>query len=259
MPTLTVDRAPSSYTVCNSGDRSGLHSDTRYTSNNNRRRDVAELRPFLFNPVSDNSKYQLPPIQNVMMTTPTASPSPLFDSYCSVPSPSPISSIASSPTPIDEEDVVDDEKHQQIINIRRKGSIASILNSDPELRQLDEEESKCNYQSHFIDNYSPFHHQTSLKRGRPRQQDHIETVYQQYPIIKKQRLLNNARNNNISQDFDCVQQQACQSSSLATSNNNYLPASITNESPRAAKGLRHFSKQVCDKVAEKGVTTYNEV
>ncbi|KAI9321594.1 E2F/DP family winged-helix DNA-binding domain-containing protein [Dichotomocladium elegans] len=27
---------------------------------------------------------------------------------------------------------------------------------------------------------------------------------------------------------------------------------------RASKGLRHFSKQVCDKVAEKGVTTYNE-
>ncbi|KAI9282309.1 E2F/DP family winged-helix DNA-binding domain-containing protein [Sporodiniella umbellata] len=29
--------------------------------------------------------------------------------------------------------------------------------------------------------------------------------------------------------------------------------------PRATKGLRHFSKQVCDKVAEKGMTTYNEV
>lgn len=28
--------------------------------------------------------------------------------------------------------------------------------------------------------------------------------------------------------------------------------------PRASKGLRHFSKKVCDKVAEKGVTTYNE-
>ncbi|KAI9478591.1 MAG: E2F/DP family winged-helix DNA-binding domain-containing protein [Benjaminiella poitrasii] len=28
---------------------------------------------------------------------------------------------------------------------------------------------------------------------------------------------------------------------------------------RATKGLRHFSKLVCDKVAEKGITTYNEV
>jgi hypothetical protein len=29
--------------------------------------------------------------------------------------------------------------------------------------------------------------------------------------------------------------------------------------PRATKGLRHFSKQVCDKVAQKKITTYNEV
>lgn len=28
---------------------------------------------------------------------------------------------------------------------------------------------------------------------------------------------------------------------------------------RQNKGLRHFSKQVCDKVELKGVTTYNEV
>ena len=28
---------------------------------------------------------------------------------------------------------------------------------------------------------------------------------------------------------------------------------------RQSKGLRHFSKQVCDKVELKGVTTYNEV
>lgn len=255
MPTCTVDRAPPPYITCISGggDRSGLLSDTRYTSNINRHRDVAELRPFLFNPVSDNnnnSKYHLPPIQNFIMTTPTASPSPPFDSYYCNSSASPISSIASSPTPVDEDDIEDDLTQQQkMLNVRRKGSIASLLNSDPELRQLDEEESKCNYQSHFIDNYHPtIQLQQSLKRGRPRQ-DHIEIIYnQQYPIIKKQR----QSIDNISNNLNCVQQQACRSSSSVVT-------SITIDSPRATKGLRHFSKQVCDKVAEKGVTTYNEV
>ncbi|KAI8150083.1 E2F/DP family winged-helix DNA-binding domain-containing protein [Fennellomyces sp. T-0311] len=90
----------------------------------------------------------------------------------------------------------------------RKGSIASILNSAPELRQLDEEEFRSGYQSHFCD--------TSLKRGRPRVADQ--------PSLKKRK---------------CHEP----------------PEPV----PRANKGLRHFSKQVCDKVAEKGVTTYNEV
>ncbi|KAI8085530.1 E2F/DP family winged-helix DNA-binding domain-containing protein [Thamnidium elegans] len=239
--TFTVDRAPSPYITCIGGDRSGLLSDARYTSN--QRRDVVELRPFLFNPVSDNnnnSKYHLPPIQNVIMTTPTASPSPPFDSYYSLSSASPISSIASSPTPVDEDDDEDDLDQQKMINnIRRKGSIASLLNSDPELKQLDEEESKCNYQSHFIDNYHPTIH--SLKRGRPRQ-DHIEISY--HPVIKKHR-----KSLDLTNSLDCV--QACQSQLIA-------PA-ITIDSPRATKGLRHFSKQVCEKVAEKGVTSYNEV
>ncbi|GAA5805497.1 hypothetical protein HPULCUR_011014 [Helicostylum pulchrum] len=253
--TFTVDRAPPSpYITCIGGDRSGLLSDVRYTSN--QRRDVVELRPFLFNHVSDNnnnSKYHLPPIQNVIMTTPTASPSPPFDSYYCLSSASPISSIASSPTPVDEEDDdVEDElvDQQKMIlnNNRRKGSIASLLNSDPELKQLDEEESKCNYQSHFIDNYHPtttttttIHH--SLKRGRPRQ-DQIEISYP--PVIKKQRKSLDLSNNNT---LDCV--QACQSRLIASV--------ITIDSPRATKGLRHFSKQVCEKVAEKGVTSYNEV
>lgn len=254
MPTFTVDRALPPYITCISGgDRSGLLSDTRYTSIINRRRDVAELRPFLFNPVSDNnnkSKYHLPPIQNFIITTPTASPSPPFDSYYCNSSASPISSIASSPNPVDEDDIEDDLVQQQkMLNVRRKGSIASLLNSDPELRQLDEEESRCNYQSHFIDNSHPtIQLQQSLKRGRPRQ-DHIDIIYnQQYPVIKKQR----QSTDNSSISVDCVQQQACQSSSSAVT-------SITINSPRATKGLRHFSKQVCDKVSEKGITTYNEV
>lgn len=264
MLTFTVDRALSPSLICNGSDRSGMLSDTRYTSNTNRRRDVAELRPFFFNPVSDNNninRYQLPPIQNFMVATPLSSPSSTFDNYYSASSSSPNSSIASSPTPLDEDDV-DQElnqatKHQQIINIRRKGSIASILNSDPELRQLDEEESKCNYQSHFIDNHPPFC-QTSLKRGRPRQ-DQIEAMQQQsFNNAKRQRLDDVQITKNHA--LDCVQQQACQSSSLGLVDGNANPSSINNcEIPRAARGLRHFSKQVCDKVAEKGVTTYNEV
>jgi hypothetical protein len=194
-PTFTVDRAPS---------RSSSISDTRSTSA------AAELRPFLLNLPTE--KYWLPPIQHVIHT-PTASPSPPFESYSSV------SSVASSPTSLDEED--DDQIERQMI--RRKGSIASLLNSDPELRQLDEEESKCNYQSHFVDNQQQ-QLLNPLKRGRPRQ-DHVELIYQkkQRTMVVKQ-LLNEQH-----------------------------------ESTRATKGLRHFSKQVCDKVAEKGMTSYNEV
>ncbi|KAI9029889.1 E2F/DP family winged-helix DNA-binding domain-containing protein [Phycomyces nitens] len=92
----------------------------------------------------------------------------------------------------------------------RKASIASLLNSDPELRRLDEEETLSNYQSHFSNPIS-----LSVKRGRP-----CNSVQS----FKKRKS---------------------------------LPASL--DLPRATKGLRHFSKQVCEKVAAKGVTTYNEV
>ena len=106
----------------------------------------------------------------------------------------------------------------------RKGSIASILNSAPELRQLDEEEFRNGYQTHFDDDIA---HPSSLKRGRPRviDQQHQSSLHQQASKKRK-----------------CHEQQT--------------PSEAI---PRANKGLRHFSKQVCDKVAEKGVTTYNEV
>lgn len=216
-PTFMVDRAPSFYYR----DRSGSVSDTLRSSS----RDIAELRPFLLNHPTD---YYLPPIQHVIHT-PTASPSLPFESYSS------ISSVASSPTPLDEEEE-DEERQKQQFMIRRKGSIASLLNSDPELRQLDEEESKCNYQSHFIDNNK----QPSLKRGRPRQ-DHIELIYN-----KKQCLYTNT---NAVQITSTHQDQS----------NSIQPVHVELLSTRATKGLRHFSKQVCDKVAEKGQTTYNEV
>ncbi|KAF7730971.1 hypothetical protein EC973_001017 [Apophysomyces ossiformis] len=113
----------------------------------------------------------------------------------------------------------------------RKGSIASLLNSGYELRQLDEE-YRCGYQSYFSNvsttttpttatttTSSPSSTSFSspptspllLKRGRPPRSS-----------IKKRR-----------------------------------PCQIVD--PPRTKGLRHFSKQVCDKVAERGVTTYNEV
>ncbi|RCI04988.1 hypothetical protein CU098_012806 [Rhizopus stolonifer] len=169
-PTMMMDRAHS--------------SDKRSTN-----RDVAELRPFLNN----NNKSEpclLPPIQAVMMNTPYPSPSPpsIADHYFS---PSSFSSL-------------DDEQQ----NVRRKGSIASLLNSDPELKQLD----SSRYD--FFDTLPP------LKRGRPKQDEVMEHP-QKKPCLE----------DNSSLSF----------------------------SARSTKGLRHFSRQVCDKVAEKGITSYNEV
>ncbi|KAG1180068.1 hypothetical protein G6F70_000750 [Rhizopus microsporus] len=70
---------------------------------------------------------------------------------------------------------------------------------------------------------SPTPQPVQLKRGRPRQE---KTT----PVVMKRRR---------KEQQDCL---------------------LSNELlPRATKGLRHFSKQVCDKVAEKGITTYNEV
>ncbi|KAI9245345.1 E2F/DP family winged-helix DNA-binding domain-containing protein [Phascolomyces articulosus] len=134
----------------------------------------------------------------------------------------------------------------------RKGSIASILNSAPELRQLDEEEFRNGYQSHFNEeedtdssssssSSSPplisLNTPLSLKRGRPRVMDH-------HPP-----LLNSSHH----------QQQQLQVSKKRKCHEQPPPPSPPEPIPRANKGLRHFSKQVCDKVAEKGVTTYNEV
>ncbi|KAI8637508.1 E2F/DP family winged-helix DNA-binding domain-containing protein [Parasitella parasitica] len=209
MPAFMLDRAPSpSSKCCNRSLVSNIGSTN-------------ELRPLLY---QQQDECCLPPIQNVVfLNTPTSSPSsPPSSCYYSS---SPASSIESPSTPSvsDEEDLLNSSS-------RRKGSIALLLNSDPELKQLDEEESKCNYQSHFFDNYSS-------KRPRPSSAVPIDDIVVAH---KKQRI----------DTLDCVK-QACRS-----------PVSNTmarNESTRAAKGLRHFSKQVCDKVAKKGITTYNEV
>lgn len=231
MPAFMLDRAPSIISPsltkkpCNRS-AGGLISDIGSTSTSLFRRQD-ELRPILY---QQQDEYYLPPIQNVVfMNTPNCSPSP-------PPYYSPFSFIESPSTSTSDED--------DLLNssVRRKGSIASLLNSDPELKQLDEEESKCNYQSHFFDNYS-------LKRGRPSSVNHIDEMTS---IKKKQRI-----------DIDCIK-QACQSSisntiASTTTTITATTTTTTSESTRATKGLRHFSKQVCDKVAKKGITTYNEV
>ncbi|KAK4519706.1 uncharacterized protein ATC70_009946 [Mucor velutinosus] len=208
----------------NNRSAGGWVSDMGSTSYHRNSRQQDELRPLLYQQQQDEC--YLPPIQN-FMNTPLSSPSPPPSSGTSC-------CYSSSPSSSsDEDDVLNS-------SVRRKGSIASLLNSDPELKQLDEEESKCNYQSHFFDNYS-------LKRGRPSTAATIDdTMSSSSNPHKKQRTSENA---------DCIK-QACQSSKSPTASSYNT---FANESTRATKGLRHFSKQVCDKVAKKGVTTYNEV
>ncbi|KAI8328341.1 E2F/DP family winged-helix DNA-binding domain-containing protein [Blakeslea trispora] len=202
-PTLIMDRVRS--------------FDTRSTN-----RDVAELRPFLYNQDKSESCL-LPPIHAMIMNAPYPSPSPptIADHYFSC-HPSNISSPSSS------EDEDEDLQHhhrqqqQQQKDVRRKGSIASLLNSDPELKRLDSDRFD------FLDTLP------SLKRGRPKHDEMIDHRQKKQCIVQQE-------------DPDCL--QTYQSGLM-------MKSTI---SPRTTKGLRHFSKQVCDKVAEKGVTTYNEV
>ncbi|CAO3592706.1 unnamed protein product [Absidia cylindrospora] len=126
--------------------------------------------------------------------------------------------------------------HQQ----QRKGSIASLLNSGSELKQLDEEEHKCGYQSHFVN--------AGVKRSHPdyQQQQKQPPILDQAPKRLK----------------PCNKQQQKQrygSSSPYSTTTSTSPSSSLVLNERATKGLRHFSKQVCDKVKEHGVTTYDQV
>ncbi|OBZ91186.1 Transcription factor Dp-2 [Choanephora cucurbitarum] len=197
-PTLIMDRVRS--------------FDTRSTD-----REAAELRPFLYNHNKSESCL-LPPIQAMVMNAPYPSPSPptIADNYFGYHPSSPSSSED------EEEDLQQHYRQQQQMDVRRKGSIASLLNSDPELKRLDSDRFG------FLDTLP------SLKRGRPKHDDMIDHQQKKQCIVQQE-------------DSDCV--QTCHSGLT-------LKNTI---SPRATKGLRHFSKQVCDKVAEKGVTSYNEV
>jgi hypothetical protein len=95
--------------------------------------------------------------------------------------------------------------------VNRKGSLASILNSDPELLALERAERLGGYQTYFNANNNGMDNKNTKKRNAP-------------PVS---------------------QQEAKR------------PRKSTED--RQIKGLRLFSKQVCSKVAEKGITTYNEV
>ncbi|KAI8973268.1 E2F/DP family winged-helix DNA-binding domain-containing protein [Mycotypha africana] len=291
------------------GKQAGSISETRSTNDQTRHSYYGASTP-------SQEVYQLPPIQDVIMSNNSPlkveSPSPPFDSYRNF-STSPVSSIASSPSPIDDDAEDTDAncssnstgnktKQQTLINVRRKGSIASILNSDPELKMLDAEDHKVNYQSFYSGNKDFLQQQRShseltkpIKRGRPRL-DQLESIahsndLHNYLFAKKQRItpsiMPEPTMTNYSSDRrtiyeslshvphlcdsqqqsfqDCL--QACQSSNFVIED--VTPATCTDakaiattlntDNARSTKGLRHFSKQVYDKVAEKGITTYNEV
>ncbi|KAF7732885.1 hypothetical protein EC973_000161 [Apophysomyces ossiformis] len=183
----------------------------------------SDLRPFM----CKQECYSLPPLQNI------SPPSPPFSSTTS---PSPGEMFSAFPSPEQDPQVYGNASPPPTVLLSprnchsntRKASIASLLNSDPELRQLEEEEARSNYQSHFSNNNDAM---PSLRRGRPRQAHHEPSRKRKYR--KPQRL-------------GRPSVQASRTKSVLVDS-------------RVTKGLRHFSKLVCDKVAEKGVTSYNEV
>ncbi|ORY95347.1 E2F/DP family winged-helix DNA-binding domain-domain-containing protein [Syncephalastrum racemosum] len=147
----------------------------------------------------------------------------------------------------------------------RKGSIASILNSDPELRQLDEEEHRNGFQSHFSG---------GLKRGRPCLP--LQSILQQQKQQKKRKCSTDSTRSSSSNSSSSSSSSSGSSDEEDEPKELFAPSqrqpqqrsqqpqqeptvSRRSVASRAHRGLRHFSKQVCDKVAEKGVTTYNEV
>ncbi|KAI7871561.1 E2F/DP family winged-helix DNA-binding domain-containing protein [Spinellus fusiger] len=123
---------------------------------------------------------------------------------------------------------------QHFLHLSRKISHFVVSMSLPN-RPIDEEENKNGYLSHFHNvpnspSYLKVHEEKILlKRGRPRQ------ITTSPPLTKKRRYK--------SAQKEKFNKLACDAS----------------DPRRFHKGLRHFSKQVCDKVAEKGTTTYNEI
>ncbi|KAI8070930.1 E2F/DP family winged-helix DNA-binding domain-containing protein [Gongronella butleri] len=183
----------------------------------------------------------------------------------------------------------------------RKGSIASLLNSPPELKQLELEEQRYGYQTHFAnreDRRRQVHPpmalvpptdalstgirtKTALKRGAPPMMGG-DTVSARGPKRKKHHKQKQAPSSSIfiaagaNSDQTPPPPHASLSSSTTSSSSSSVSASSPSSaasSPRlyapssssmmygerASKGLRHFSKQVCDKVKEHGVTTYDQV
>ncbi|CAO3592063.1 unnamed protein product [Absidia cylindrospora] len=112
---------------------------------------------------------------------------------------------------------------------QRRKSILSLLNSDPELKRLDEEEYKCGYQSHFMNDGVKRKHFHSHRSG-----------------TSKRLKSSNGKND---------KQRDTLSSCAPTAATSLLRlSSLSNKG-----GLRHFSKQVCDKVEIHGITTYDQI
>ncbi|KAI8339946.1 E2F/DP family winged-helix DNA-binding domain-containing protein [Chlamydoabsidia padenii] len=172
----------------------------------------------------------LPPIHHIGMSP--LSPSNNSDSFSdstfsSPPSTTSPSFSSSVPPSTFQSPIISDSCHLTPPSPpQRKGSIASLLNSDPELKLLDEEEHKCGYQSHFM-NVGVKRSCSGLDQAAPKRLKACKKQQQQRQ-----------------DDYSPPQQQT--STSL-----------VLNE--RGTKGLRHFSKKVCDKVKEHGVTTYDQV
>ncbi|KAI9318822.1 E2F/DP family winged-helix DNA-binding domain-containing protein [Dichotomocladium elegans] len=151
----------------------------------------------------DHPSYQeqLPPIQHITVDEQYQAQCP--SSLSSTSRSSRCNSLSSwSPTTFD--------------SLSRKGSIASLLNSDSESRPPPSANGGHDVQ--------PMALQTPalVRRGRPR-------------VTKRKR---NGGNHEDEHDDDETEQK---------------------RRTTATKGLRHFSKLVSDKVAERGVTTYNQV
>jgi hypothetical protein len=197
----------------------------------------SELRPISLAPNSNMMPF-LPPIHHIAMSPP--SPSNISDSFSdstfsSPPSTTSPSFSSSVPPSTIQSPLISDSCHSTPLHFlsstppspqqQRKGSIASLLNSDPELKQLDEEEHKCGYQSHFMN--------VGIKRSSP----DLDQVPKRLKACKKRQ----------------QQQQRIDDSPPQK----HASSLVLNA--RGTKGLRHFSKKVCDKVKEHGVTTYDQV
>ncbi|CAO3625591.1 unnamed protein product [Cunninghamella echinulata] len=162
-------------------------------------------------------------------------------------------------------------------NTQRKGSIASLLNSDPELKYLDE----CGYQSHFMNDLTLKRHYDedenqeqswlpaqASKRKKPYKQKQYQQQQQQQKQNKNKKINHPHHEDSLSTFNPISNSSSTTTSPLLSSSPSTTSSFSSAPSPpsssmligeRATKGLRHFSKQVCDKVKDHGITTYDQV
>ncbi|KAI9309349.1 E2F/DP family winged-helix DNA-binding domain-containing protein [Cunninghamella echinulata] len=166
-------------------------------------------------------------------------------------------------------------------NNQRKGSIASLLNSDPELKYLDE----CGYQSHFMNDLTlkrqhdedenqeqswlPAQASKRKKPYKQKQYQQQQQQQQQQKQNKKKKISHPHHQDSLSTFTPNSNSSSTATSPLLSSSSSTSSSFSSASSPpssssmfideRATKGLRHFSKQVCDKVKDHGVTTYDQV